>query len=37
MLDLGFWIGGFGLGENVEERSALLNAVTVSDKQITGH
>ncbi|RWV91707.1 hypothetical protein GW17_00045984 [Ensete ventricosum] len=28
MLDLGFWIGGFGLGENVEERPALLNAVT---------
>ncbi|THU55682.1 hypothetical protein C4D60_Mb11t09150 [Musa balbisiana] len=24
----GFWIGGFGLGENVEERSALLNVVT---------
>ncbi|WOL00891.1 queuine tRNA-ribosyltransferase accessory subunit-like isoform X1 [Canna indica] len=26
----GFWIGGFGLGENIEERSALLNAVTDS-------
>ncbi|KQJ95551.1 queuine tRNA-ribosyltransferase accessory subunit 2 isoform X2 [Brachypodium distachyon] len=24
----GFWIGGFGLGENVEERCNLLNAVT---------
>ncbi|GAA0157558.1 hypothetical protein Leryth_023230 [Lithospermum erythrorhizon] len=24
----GYWIGGFGLGETVEERSALLNAVT---------
>ncbi|VAI37960.1 unnamed protein product [Triticum turgidum subsp. durum] len=25
----GFWIGGFGLGESVEERCSLLNAVTV--------
>lgn len=25
---LGFWIGGFGFGESMEERSALLNAVT---------
>lgn len=24
----GFWIGGFGLGENMEERPALLNVVT---------
>ncbi|XP_037443804.1 queuine tRNA-ribosyltransferase accessory subunit 2-like isoform X2 [Triticum dicoccoides] len=24
----GFWIGGFGLGESVEERCSLLNAVT---------
>ncbi|GJN20277.1 hypothetical protein PR202_gb07633 [Eleusine coracana subsp. coracana] len=24
----GFWIGGFGLGENTEERCSLLNAVT---------
>ncbi|XP_043718658.1 queuine tRNA-ribosyltransferase accessory subunit 2-like isoform X1 [Telopea speciosissima] len=24
----GFWIGGFGLGESMDERSALLNAVT---------
>ncbi|CAN6311558.1 unnamed protein product [Urochloa humidicola] len=24
----GFWIGGFGLGENIEERFSLLNAVT---------
>lgn len=24
----GFWIGGFGLGESIEERPALLNAVT---------
>ncbi|XP_078170282.1 uncharacterized protein LOC144564557 isoform X1 [Carex rostrata] len=24
----GFWLGGFGLGENIEERSALLDAVT---------
>lgn len=28
---LGFWIGGFGLGENMEERPSLLNAVIVSD------
>jgi hypothetical protein len=27
--DTGFWIGGFGLGESVEERCNLLNAVTV--------
>lgn len=26
---LGFWIGGFGLGESIEERPALLHAVTV--------
>ncbi|OEL30611.1 Queuine tRNA-ribosyltransferase subunit QTRTD1 [Dichanthelium oligosanthes] len=26
--DAGFWIGGFGLGENIEERCSLLNAVT---------
>lgn len=25
----GFHIGGFGLGESMDERSALLNAVTV--------
>lgn len=25
----GFWIGGFGLGENMDERSALLTAITV--------
>lgn len=24
----GFWIGGFGLGENMDERSALLTAIT---------
>lgn len=29
MFDLGFWIGGFGLGESIEERPALLCAVTV--------
>ncbi|XAR57531.1 tRNA-guanine(34) transglycosylase [Bertholletia excelsa] len=28
MLCAGFWIGGFGLGESMDERSALLNAVT---------
>lgn len=28
----GYWIGGFGLGENMDERPALLNAVTVSHK-----
>ena len=32
MLDSGFWIGGFGLGEGMEERPALLNAVTVREK-----
>lgn len=26
----GYWIGGFGLGESMEERPSLLNAVTVS-------
>jgi hypothetical protein len=25
----GYWIGGFGLGESMDERPALLNAVTV--------
>lgn len=25
----GFWIGGFGLGESMDERSALLTAITV--------
>lgn len=29
MLEIGYWIGGFGLGENIEERPALLAAVTV--------
>ncbi|KAJ4850640.1 hypothetical protein Tsubulata_023975 [Turnera subulata] len=28
----GYWIGGFGLGESMDERPALLNAVTVSFK-----
>ncbi|XP_022718358.1 queuine tRNA-ribosyltransferase accessory subunit 2-like isoform X1 [Durio zibethinus] len=27
----GYWVGGFGLGETMDERPALLNAVTVSN------
>jgi len=27
-----FWIAGFGLGESIEERCSLLNAVTVRKK-----
>jgi len=30
MTDAGYWIGGFGLGEGIEERPALLSAVIVS-------
>ena len=30
----GYWIGGFGLGESMDERPALLNAVTVSYKLV---
>ncbi|GAV64514.1 TGT domain-containing protein [Cephalotus follicularis] len=29
----GYWIGGFGLGESMDERPALLNAVTVRGRQ----
>lgn len=32
LLDLGFWIGGFGQGESMEERPALLNIVTVREQ-----
>jgi len=28
--DVGYWIGGFGLGERIEERPALLSAIIVS-------
>lgn len=29
MLYAGYWIGGFGLGESMDDRPPLLNAVTV--------
>jgi len=36
MTDAGYWIGGFGLGEGIEERGALLSAVTVSPTIVMG-
>jgi len=30
LLYAGYWIGGFGLGERIDERPALLSCVTVS-------
>lgn len=30
MIDAGYWIGGFGLGEGIDERPALLSAIIVS-------
>ena len=30
MIDAGYWIGGFGLGEGIDERPALLRAIVVS-------
>ena len=29
ILNAGYWIGGFGIGESTDERSTLLNAVIV--------
>jgi len=30
VIHVGYWIGGFGLGEAIDERPALLRAIVVS-------
>lgn len=30
MINAGYWIGGFGLGERIDERPALLSTIVVS-------
>lgn len=37
MFSAGYWIGGFGLGESMDERPALLNAVAVRMTSYTGN
>lgn len=37
IIDVGYWIGGFGLGEGIDERPALLSTIVVSAIAVLVH